>query len=145
MYFEDLNIGDVVVIEERLVEEEEMLAFAYRYNGAPCHTNKELAAKSRVGRITAPGAFTFSLMWGGYAPTVFGGEHEIAGTYLNITYKGPVFAGDRLHGTVTLYDKVDRNKYNGEIFVRMKVYNQNDEVVLISESNDIIMRRPIEE
>ncbi len=143
MYFEDIQIGDQILIPERLVEEEEMMDFNRRYDGASMHVDPIFAAQSRIGRVTAAGFYTFLLMWGFYAPRNFGQEQEIAGTFCNMEFKAPVFAGDRIHGTVTVIDKKERNPYNGSYRVRLEVFNQDDQLVLVSESDDIVKRKPI--
>ena len=142
MYFEDIEIGSKVLVPERRVEEEEMLDFARKYNGSLMHVNEEFASRSRMGRITASGMFTYLLMWGYYAPRNFGAEHEIAGMTASMEFLAPVFAGDRLHAEVIVVDKKERNPYNGMIFVEMNVYNQDNIVVLRAKGDDVIQRRP---
>lgn len=142
MYFEDIKVGDRIEIPETRVDPQEMLEFSKKYNGALMHTDEKHAAASWAGRITSSGIYTFALMWGYYAPRNFCGEHEVAGTHLEMDFKKPVFAGDVLHGYASVTGKKERNPYNGTIYVHLEVFNQDGELVLTSDSDDIAKRRP---
>lgn len=141
MFYEDIQVGDRKALPEVTVEREKMLAFAKQYNGALCHVDDEYAARTRAGKITAPGIYTFALLWGEYAPNNFGQEHDIGGSDLSMTFYRPVFAGDVLHGSTYVEGKTERNRYNGTIWVVMEVYNQENELVLRSRSSSVIRKR----
>jgi len=141
MFFDDIQIGDKRELAPVKVEREKMLDFSRQYNGALCHVDDEFAKTTRAGQIMAPGIYTFALLWGEYAPNNFGQEHDIGGLDLNMEFFHPVFAGDVLHGTAYVEEKVERNPYNGLIWVIMEVYNQDDIMVLRSRSSSVILRR----
>ncbi len=141
MFYEDINVGDKKVLPEVKVDREKMLAFSRQYNAALCHVDDEFASHTRAGEITAPGIYTFALLWGEYAPNNFGQEHDIGGSDLDMKFYRPVFAGDTLHGVAYVDEKTDRNPYNGAIWVVMEVYNQNDMLVLKSRSSSVILKR----
>ena len=141
MYYDDIQVGDRRTLPPVTVEREAMLDFSRKYNGAFCHIDDEFASHTRAGAITAPGIYTFGLLWGEYAPNNFGQEQDIGGTQLNMEFFAPVFAGDVLRGEAYVEEKQDRNPYNGMIWVVMEVYNQQDKLVLRSRSSSIILKR----
>lgn len=141
MFYEDINVGDRRFLPAVTVEREKMLEFSRQYNGALCHVDDEFASHTRAGRITAPGIYTFALLWGEYAPKNFGQEHDIGGSDLSMEFFCPVFAGDVLRGEAYVDEKTDRNPYNGAIWVVMEVYNQDDKLVLRSRSSSVILKR----
>jgi len=141
MFFEDINKGDRRILPPVTVEREKMIDFAKKYNGAFCHIDDEFASHTRAGAITAPGIYTFALLWGEYAPDNFGQEQDIGGSDLSMELFLPVFAGDVLRGIAFVDEKTDRNPYNGAIWVVMEVYNQHDQLVLRSRSSSVILKR----
>lgn len=141
MHYEDINVGDKRILPPVKVEREKMLEFSRQYNGALCHVDDAFASTTRAGEITAPGIYTFALLWGEYAPNNFGQEHDIGGTDLSMEFFLPVFAGNELHGVAYVDEKTDRNPYNGLIWVVMEVYNQDDKLVLRSRSSSVILKK----
>ena len=141
MYFEEIQVGDRRILPEVTVEREKMLDFSRQYNGAFCHIDDAFAATTRAGAITAPGIYTFALLWGEYAPNNFGQEQDVGGEDLSMTFHRPVFAGDTLHGLAFVEEKRERSRYNGTIWVVMEVYNQRNELVLRSRSSSVIRKK----
>lgn len=141
MFYEDIKVGDERILPPVTVDREHMLAFSRQYNGALCHVDDEFASHTRAGQITAPGIYTFALLWGEYAPNNFGQEHDIGGSDLEMKFFAPVFVGDTLRARAYVDEKTDRNPYNGAIWVVMEVYNQNDVCVLRSRSSSVILKR----
>lgn len=144
MFFEEIQVGDQMLIPETRVEKEEMLAFARRYNPVPMHTDEEYAAAARAGQVTSSGLYTFLLIWCQYVTGDFGGAETIAGTDMRLKFTAPVFAGDVLHGVAEVLEKKERNAYNGTVRVGMDIYNQNGALVLRSETDTVVKRKSAE-
>ena len=76
MYLEDIQIGSEVTVENIVIEKEEMLDFANRYNPVKIHTDEDFAKKTRFGELIAPGMlsflFTAGIVFGKMAGGFFG-------------------------------------------------------------------------
>ena len=61
-YFEDFAVGETAVLGSRTVSEEEILAFAGKYDPQPFHTDPEAAKASIFGGLIASGWHTCAIM-----------------------------------------------------------------------------------
>lgn len=145
MYYEDIRVGDKLTLAPLTVDNDEMIGFAKRYNPVPIHTDKEFAKTTRAGRLTSSGLYTFALVWAEYVVQDFGGEQTLAGLSMRLGFKAPVFAGDTLTGTAEVISKKERNPYNGIFTVRIDVFNADGTLVLTSETDTVVKRRPKED
>lgn len=69
------------------------------------------------------------------------GEELIAGKMTEIEWLRPVYADDVLTGRVSLEEKTRRNKYNGEIALRIDIFNQYDDLVLSNITKTVVKCR----
>jgi len=145
MYYEDIRVGDKLTLAPLTVDNDEMIGFAKRYNPVPIHTDNEFAKTTRAGRLTSSGLYTFALVWAEYVVQDFGGEQTLAGLSMRLSFKAPVFAGDTLTGTAEVISKKERNPYNGIFTVRIDVFNADGTLVLTSETDTVVKRRPEED
>jgi acyl dehydratase len=99
--FEDLVPGRVFDLGSTVVDRDEMVAFARRFDPQPFHVDEDAAAASLFGGLAASGWFTAGLWMRLYVDGVLsratslgspGGE--------DIAWPAPVFAGDELHATM---------------------------------------------
>src|ERR687895_1266049 len=99
--FEDFTPGRVFDLGTTVVDRDEMLAFARRFDPQPFHVDEEAGKASIFGGLTASGWFTAALWMRAYADRVLaraaslgspGGEE--------IVWPAPVFAGDTLRATM---------------------------------------------
>ena len=144
MYLEDIQIGSEVTVENIVIEKEEMLDFAKKYNPVKIHTDEDFAKKTRFGELIAPGMLSFLSVWAQYTSLDFAGEELIAGKSTAVEWMKPVFAGDVLRGTARATGLSFRNDHNGVLTVAIDVFNQKDEKVLTSVIESIVKRRPKE-
>lgn len=142
MYLEDIQIGSEVTVENIVIEKEEMLDFAKKYNPVRIHTDEDFAKKTRFGELIAPGMLSFLSVWAQYVSLDFAGEDLVAGKSTAIEWMKPVFAGDTLRGTAKVTGLAFRNEHNGIMTVTIDVYNKSDEKVLTSVVESIVKRRP---
>lgn len=63
-YWEDLHAGQSIDLGSVVVEREEALAFAGRYDPQPFHLDDEAAAQSMFGRLATSGWHTCSMAMG---------------------------------------------------------------------------------
>lgn len=97
LYFEDFTEGATFDLGTTVVDRDEMLAFARRFDPQPFHLDEEAGKKSIFGGLAASGWFTAGLWMRAYVDAVLlrssslgspGGE--------DISWPAPVFAGDEL-------------------------------------------------
>ena len=144
MYLEDIQIGSEMTVENIVIEKEEMLDFARKYNPVKIHTDEDFAKKTRFGELIAPGMLSFLSVWAQYTSLDFAGEDLIAGKSTAVEWMKPVFAGDVLRGSAKVTGMSFRNDHNGVLTVSIDVFNQKDEKVLTSVIESIVKRRPKE-
>jgi len=142
MYFEDLAIGMSKTLEPAVIDKDDMLDFARKYDNVPLHTDEEYAKTTRFGKLIAPGVMSFMIVWAKYLEQDFFGEELIAGASTKIEWFKPTFAEDKLTGVATITRKVERNPYNGLVEVTIDIKNAAGEFVMRDVTEAVIKRRP---
>lgn len=95
-YFEDIAVGDAAESRETVVDLEEMLDFARRYDPQYFHTDPEAAKASVFGEVVASGLFT-TVLWRRLDHEISGDIAWICGVAWKETrWPKAVRAGDRL-------------------------------------------------
>lgn len=103
--YEDFVPGRVFDLGTTVVDRDEMVAFARRFDPQPFHLDEAAAASSIFKGLAASGWFTAGLWMRAYVDGVLarstglgspGGE--------NIAWPAPVFAGDELRATLEIVD-----------------------------------------
>ena len=129
--FEDLTPGRVFDLGTTVVDRDEMLAFARRFDPQPFHVDEEAGKASIFGGLTASGWFTAALWMRAYADRVLartaslgspGGEE--------IAWPAPVFAGDELRATMEVVE-ARRSRSRPDLgLVKLRAWmHRGDEVV----------------
>lgn len=142
MYLEDIQIGSEKTVSNIVIEKEEMLDFAKKYNPVKIHVDEDFAKQTRFGELIAPGMLSFLSVWAQYVSVDFAGDDLVAGKSTAIEWLKPVFAGDVLRGSAKVTGLSFRNEHNGVMTVTIDVFNQKDEKVLTSIVESIVKRRP---
>ena len=142
MYLEDIQIGSEKTVSNIVIEKEEMLDFANKYNPVKIHVDEDFAKQTRFGELIAPGMLSFLSVWAQYVSVDFAGDDLVAGKSTAIEWLKPVFAGNVLRGDAKVTGLSFRNEHNGIMTVTIDVFNQNDEKVLTSIVESIVKRRP---
>jgi acyl dehydratase len=145
-YLEDFAPGQLFAAGGRLVERDEVIAFAERYDPQPFHLSDEGAADTYFGRLAASGwqtgAMTMALMlsaWGG------GGNRASLGSpgIDELRWLRPVYPGDVLRVELAI-DEVIPSRSRGDmgsVKGRVTTFNQNDEPVMTFRSIGLYRRR----
>ena len=120
-----------------------MISFAKTYDPVPLHYDEEYAAKSRFGRMIAPGVMTFMSVWAKFVELNIFGDELIAGKSTRIEWFKPVFAGDVLRGKVVVTGLRERSARNGEVELTLYAYNQKGQLVLTDVTEVIIRRQKV--
>jgi acyl dehydratase len=132
--FEDLTPGRVFEFGTVVVDRDEMVAFARRFDPQPFHVDEEAAKASLFGGLAASGWFTAGLWMRLYVDEMLskslalgspGGEE--------IAWPAPVFAGDELRASMEILDGRRSRTRPGLGLVRLCSYlHRGDEVVFRS-------------
>ncbi len=54
MFFDDFKLGYKIQIEPAVINKDEMIDFAKRYDNIPLHTDEEYAKSTFFGKLIAP-------------------------------------------------------------------------------------------
>lgn len=143
-YFEDFAPGEVYVTDPVEVTEEEIYAFAERYDPQPYHLDREAAKRGPFGELTASGWHTAALTFGHLIRSGFlrGGGWG-AGAVDSLRWKRTVRPGDRLTVEARIKDVRPSNSRpdRGYVTVEVAAINQDGEEVLVYTVPEILKRR----
>lgn len=145
-YFEDANVGDVIVSMARTVTEADIVNFGGMigdYN--PLHFDAEYMKDSMFGQRIAHGMLTLSFATG--LVNQLGMNHKTVMAFkgLQIEFKAPVFIGDTIHVELTISETRKSNKQpGGWITQQVKVIKQDGTVVQEGQWTALIASRPQE-
>lgn len=144
LYFDDIPLNEEWTAQgEYLVPEEEMVAFARKWDPLPTHTDPVAAKSSPLGGLIAPATYTLAVasalsqMFDTRAVIIGGNEWKLK-------FPQPVRPGDRLVATSRCIEKrPSRTKPDRGIgrFVTT-VKNHKGETVLEQEIVALVLRRP---
>lgn len=143
-YYDDFIIGDLLEHSQSktIFESDNNLFSLLTLNGHPIHTNIDYAEKSQHKQILVVGTLVFSLAVGITVSDISG--KAIANLeYMSVKHTNPVFVNDTIYVKSTILDKTPSSSKTdrGIVHVESKVYNQNEEVVLIFERKVLIKKR----
>ncbi|MBO5082709.1 MAG: MaoC family dehydratase N-terminal domain-containing protein [Lachnospiraceae bacterium] len=141
MYFDDFKLNETISIEPVVIDKEEMIAFAKRYDNIPLHTDVDYAKGTHFGQLIAPGVMSFMSVWASYRQVDLAGEELLAGKSTKIEWFKPVFAGDELSSEVVVTKLTGRNEKNGIVEITFYVKNQNGDLVLTNVTEMIVKRK----
>ena len=142
MYFEEFVLGSKINIEPAVINENDMMDFAEKYDYIPLHTDKKYAESTIFGKLIAPGVMSFMSVWAKYLETDLAGDELLAGKSTKIEWFKPVYADDLLSSTCTVSNLTKRNEKNGIVELTFEVFNQNDELVLTDITEMIVKCKP---
>ena len=141
MYFDEFELNYTVKIDSAIIDKQEMIEFARRYDNIPLHTDEEYAKTTIFGQLIAPGVMSFMSVWAKYLEIDLFGEELIAGKSTKIEWHKPVFAGDILSSEGIVTGLTPRNLRNGIVELTIRAYNQHGELVLTDVTEAIVKRK----
>jgi len=145
LYLEDFSVGQVFKSGHKLVDRDQIFAFAREFDPQPYHLDEEAARRSPFRGLAASGWHTAAVTM----RLVVDGEFKPAGGILGVgfdelSWPRAVRPGDELHVTSEILEvrpsksRPDR----GLIRVKMTTFNQNSDVVQVFTGNLLVPRRP---
>lgn len=137
-YFEDLEIGETHDAGPRPVTDEEILAFAEKYDPQTFHVDREAAEQSMFEGLAASGWHTASvamrlLVDGYFKDVAIGGALGVD----DLRWRKPVYGGDELRITVAVGDKEVWDDERGRVEFDLEAYNQDD--VLVHSRTELVL------
>ena len=144
-YWEDFAVGDVTELGEVEVTEEEIVAFAERYDPQPFHVDPVAAAGGPFNGLIASGWHTGALFMGLFVRGVLLDAAAMGSPGIEqVRWTAPVRPGDRLSARVTVTDSQpsSTNPRRGTIFTTSEVFNQDGVLVMTMQARGFFARRP---
>ena len=143
-YFEDYVSGSVHEFGSIAVEQDEVIAFAQRFDPQVLHTDPELANSTIFGGLIASGWHTSGLMMRLFADHYLSKVASLGSPGIDeLRWHIPVRPGDELSVRVTVLDtKRSRSKPDrGIVQSFIEVLNQNREVVMSMKAVNLFLCR----
>lgn len=144
LYFEDHVAGSIFHFGSALVEEEEMIAFAKRYDPQTFHADPETAKNTIFGGVIASGWFTGSLAMSLIVKHRLSHVANFGSPGIDeVRFRRPVRAGDTLSVRMTIIEtRRSRSKPDrGIVTLLIEVLNQCGEVVMSWKGTNIVRCR----
>ena len=145
-YFEDIEVGRTASFGHYAVTREEVMNFAAKYDPQPFHLSDEAAAQTHFGRLSASGWHTCAMTMAMLVAHLK--ENRQAGLGSpgidELKWIKPVYPGDTLRcETEILVKRVSASRPEMGIFKsRMRVFNQDDVMVMTFVSNGLVATGP---
>ena len=140
MYFEEFELGSKTHINPAVINKDDMIDFAKKYDNIPLHTDEKYAKSTFFGKLIAPGVMSFMSVWAKYLENDLAGDELIAGKSTKIEWVRPVFAEDVLTGRGRVSALTPRHEKNGIVELTIEVYNQ-DGVLVLTDVTEMIVKR----
>jgi len=106
LFYDDLTPGLVFDLGVTVIDKDEMIGFARRFDPQWYHVDEALAAESAYGAPIASGFFTVSLFMRAYVDHVLSRAAAAASPGLEeLRWTAPVYAGDRLASRLAVLDR----------------------------------------
>jgi acyl dehydratase len=145
LYLEDLVAGSVTELGTVVVDRDELVAFADRFDPQLMHTDEAAAAQLPFGGIIASGWHTGSMWMRLYVDSVLADLANLGGLGIDeLRFPAPVRPGDVLTGAVEVLEArpSPRKPDRGTMVVLGTLHNQHGELVFNLRSATRVARRP---
>ncbi|OJW28175.1 MAG: hypothetical protein BGO51_25150 [Rhodospirillales bacterium 69-11] len=143
-WLEHYPVGAVVACGSVTLSEDELLAFAERYDPQPMHVDRAMAEAGPFGGLIASGWHTIGLMMPLFVEHYLPFNGMAAPGIEEVRWHRPVRPGDTLRPRVTVLEsRVSQSRPEfGVVRCLVEVFNQKDELVLSLRPTNLIRRRP---
>jgi acyl dehydratase len=131
--FEDFTPGRIFDLGTTVVDRDEMVAFARRFDPQPFHVDEEAAAASSIFKgLAASGWFTMGLWMRAYVDGILNRATSLASQGGdNISWPAPVFAGDELRASMEVVEaRLSRSRPTMGLVKLRATLHRDDELVL---------------
>lgn len=136
LYFEDFKVGETSEMGRRVVDRDEVIAFARDFDPQPFHIDEEAAGASMFGGLIASGWHTVSMVMRMMCDSYLLQSASLGSPGVDhVKWLKPVRPGDTIRAVRTVLEaRVSKSKPDvGIVKTRWDVYNQADEPVMTME------------
>jgi acyl dehydratase len=146
LFFEDFYVGRQFATEPVTLSEDEIIAFAQKYDPQPIHVDPAVATTSVYGGLIASGFQTIAVAAGQWLRTGQQVGTGLGGPGLrDIRWLAPVRPGDVLHTTLEVIGaRISRSKPDRGI-LHMAYTMRNDSETVVTFTVIVMMKRRLEE
>jgi acyl dehydratase len=144
LFWEDFKVGDTMPLGETLVDRDEVIAFATRFDPQPFHIDEEAAKASMYGGLIASGWHTVALVMRMMVDSYLNRSASLGSPGVDsVRWLKPVRPGDRIRAQrTTLESRASSSRPNlGVIKDRWEAFNQHGELVMVMEGYGMFERR----
>jgi acyl dehydratase len=146
LYWEDFKVGDTAPMGEKVVERDEIIAFARAYDPQPFHIDEEAARGSMFGGLIASGWHTCAMVMRMMVDSYLNDSASLGSPGIdNVRWLRPVRPGDTIRAQRFVVEtRASQSKPEiGLVKSRWEVRNQHDELVMTMEGTGMFGRRSL--
>src|SRR5262245_1603587 len=135
-YWEDFHVGDTAPMGEKLVDKDEVIAFATAYDPQPFHVDEAAAKQSFFGGLVASGWHTCAMVMRMMVDSYLRDSASLGSPGVdNVRWLKPVRPGDTIRAQRHVVEtRASQSKPGiGIVRSRWEVFNQHDELVMTME------------
>lgn len=142
LYFEDFSVGQEFKMGHYTVTEEEILEFANKYDPQPFHIDHEAARESMFGGIIASGWHIASICMRLYVDAILNKAASLGSPGVDeLRWKRPLRPGDTVTGTFKITELKDFRKGVGIATGKVKLFNQDEKLVMVFIGNGMFAKK----
>jgi len=144
LYWEDFKVGDTASIGERVVDRDEVIAFATAYDPQPFHIDEAAAEQSAFNGLIASGWHTVAMTMRMMCDAYLNRSASLGSPGVdNVRWLKPVRPGDTISGRrVVLETRASQSRPDmGVVKMRWEISNQKGELVMTMEGYGMFERR----
>jgi len=144
LYWEDFQPGDSAPLGERVVDRDEIIAFARAYDPQPFHVDEAAAQQSMFGGLIASGWHTVAMTMRMMCDAYLNRSASLGSPGVDsVRWLKPVRPGDTLKGRrVVLETRASQSRPEmGVVKMRWEVTNQHGDLVMTMEGYGMFQRR----
>ena len=144
IYWEDFKVGDTEPMGERVVDKDEVIAFAKAYDPQPFHVDEAAAKASMYGGLIASGWHTVAMTMRMMVDSYLGEAASLGSPGVdNVRWLKPVRPGDTIRATRKVVE-TRSSKSRPEMGIvksLWEVFNQDGDLVMTMEGYGMFTRR----
>jgi len=145
-YFEDLCVGEVRYSDFLQVEQEDILAWARRYDPQYFHADPEAAKESIFGGLVAPGIFTAAI-WRQLDHRINSDVRYLCGTgWDDVRWPAPMRPGDRVQARSEILSLAlhPKRPERGQALYDYRLLRDDGQLLMSMRSHNLIERRALD-